>query len=149
MNEYIYTDTSDLLLHTEMVQLRASSNPEAVKFTLLVDGVASESKESLSLQLVPPPSTLQSMPAGEAVFFKSRLSLTIIDADGEWTGAWTEPVLPEISNMELINMELIGSIVGVVGSFILTTIVVLVIVLICVCYRRSLHIHRSTKNLEL
>ena len=83
----ISTDTFDLSLHTEMVQLRASSNPEAVKFTLLVDGVASEGEESLSLELVPPPSTLQSMPAGEAVFFRSSLSLTIIDADGELTSA--------------------------------------------------------------
>ena len=92
MNEYIYTGTSDLSLHTEMVLLRTSLNHEVVNFTFLVDGVASEGEESLSLELVPPPSTLQSMPAGEAVFFRSRLSLTIIDADGELTGAWAEPV---------------------------------------------------------
>ena len=93
----ISTDTSDVLLHTEMVQLStSSSNPELVKFSFLVDGVTSEGKESLSLQLVPPPSTLQSMPIGEAVFFRNRLSQTIIDADGELNCGWVEPNMLKI-----------------------------------------------------
>ena len=70
-----------------MVQLRATSNPEVVTYTFIVDGVAREDNESLTLELVPPPSTLQSMPAGEAVFFMNRLSLTINDADSELTGS--------------------------------------------------------------
>lgn len=91
----ISTDPSDFLLHTEMVQLRASSNSEEVKFTFLIDGVASEDEELLFLQLVPPPSTLQSIPTGEAVFFRNRLSLTIVNADGDYklTSAWIELML--------------------------------------------------------
>ena len=56
-------------------------------FMFTVDGVEGEGDESLSLQLVPPPSTLLSMPSGEAVFFRNQLSLTIMDSDGELTGS--------------------------------------------------------------
>ena len=52
-----------------------------VVFTFLADELSEEVNESLTLQLVPTPATLQTMPIGEGVFFKQEISLTIMDAD--------------------------------------------------------------------
>ncbi len=62
------------------VQLH-SDQAELVVFTFLADQVAEEVNESLTLQLIPTPATLQMMPAGEGVFFKQEIKLTIMDAD--------------------------------------------------------------------
>ena len=52
-----------------------------VVLTLLADEVAQEVNESLTLELVPTPATLQIMPIGEGVFFKQEIPLIIIDND--------------------------------------------------------------------
>ena len=46
-----------------------------------MDGIAQESNETFILELVPTFSTLQSLPSGEAVFFKKFINLTIIDSE--------------------------------------------------------------------
>ena len=64
------------------IQVTPMSDPQAVRFTFLPDGVTeSGGNESLNLELLPTPSTLQVMPVGEGVFFKSRIGLTILDGD--------------------------------------------------------------------
>ena len=61
--------------------MRPQDDLQAVQLTFLTDEVAQEANESLTLQLVPTPSTLQTMPIGEAVFFKNEISLTIMDVN--------------------------------------------------------------------
>ena len=63
------------------MRLSASSSPEIVEFIFYIDGIAREGNETLTLHLIPPPSTIQTMPTGEAVFFENNLELTIMDAD--------------------------------------------------------------------
>ena len=52
-----------------------------VVLTLLADKVAEEMNESLTLELVPTPATLQIIPIGEGIFFKQEIPLIIIDND--------------------------------------------------------------------
>jgi hypothetical protein len=52
-----------------------------VVFTFVADKVTEEVNESLTLQLVPTPATLQTIPMGEGVFFEREIILTITDAD--------------------------------------------------------------------
>ena len=52
-----------------------------VVLTFLADEVAEEVNESLTLELVPTPATLQIMPIGEGVFFKNEFPLIIVDND--------------------------------------------------------------------
>ena len=52
-----------------------------VVLTFLADEVAEEVNESLTLELVPTPATLQIMPIGEGVFFKQEIPLIIMDND--------------------------------------------------------------------
>ena len=58
--------------------MRPQDDLQPVPFTFLTDEVTQEANESLTLQLVPTPSTLQTMPIGEAVFFKNEINLIII-----------------------------------------------------------------------
>ena len=58
-------------------------NSIVVEVFFLADGVAQEGNEDLTLHLLPTPSTLQTIPIGEAVFFKNAISLTIVDADSK------------------------------------------------------------------
>lgn len=55
----------------------------AVEVTFLTDGITQEGNESLTLRLIPIPSTLQTLPTGEAVFFGNVINLTIMDADSK------------------------------------------------------------------
>ena len=76
---------SDFSLETTKIQLRPRDDQEFVVFTILPDGIAEEVNESLTLQLVPRPATLQTMPIGEGVFFKQEMPLTIMaDADRKY-----------------------------------------------------------------
>ena len=59
-------------------------NSIVVEVFFLADGVAQEGNEGLTLHLLPTPSTLQTIPIGEAVFFKNAISLTIVDADSKY-----------------------------------------------------------------
>ena len=54
---------------------------EIVLITFLADKIAEEMYESLTLQLVPTPATVQTMPMGEGVFFKQEIPLIITDID--------------------------------------------------------------------
>ena len=71
---------SDISLETTRIKVRPMGDPKFVVFTLVADEVT-EVNESLTLQLVPTPATLQTMPVGEGVFFKHEIPLTIMDAD--------------------------------------------------------------------
>ena len=51
-----------------------------VVFIFLADELSEEVNESLTLQFIPTPATLQAMPIGEGVFFKQEISLIIVDA---------------------------------------------------------------------
>ena len=62
---------ADFSLETTRIQVGLPGDLQAVQFNFLSDEVAQETNESLTLQLVPIPSTLQTMPIGEAVFFKN------------------------------------------------------------------------------
>lgn len=57
-------------------------NPNHIEIAFLTDGIPQEANESLTLQLLPTPSTLQTIPIGE-VFFKNIIDLTIMDTDSE------------------------------------------------------------------
>ena len=73
-------------METPKIQLQPRDDQEFVVFTFLPDGIAEEVNESLTLQLVPTPATLQTMPIGEGVFFKQEMPLTILaDADRKYT----------------------------------------------------------------
>ena len=57
-------------------------DPEFIVFIFNLDDTITEDvNESLILQLVPTPATLQIMPTGEGVFFKEEIPLTIMDTD--------------------------------------------------------------------
>ena len=72
---------SDISLETTRIQVQPIGDPKFVVFTFVADEVTEEGNESLTLQLVPTPATLQTMPIGEGVFFKQEIPLTIMDAD--------------------------------------------------------------------
>ena len=78
---YIIIDISDISLETTRIQVWPMDDQMFVVFTFLADELSEEVNESLTLQLVPTPATLRTMPIGEGVFFKQELSLTIMDAD--------------------------------------------------------------------
>ena len=66
-----------------MIKMRTIADPENVSITFHLDGVAQEADESLTLKLVPTPSTLRTIPTGEAVFFRSIIEVTILNVDGK------------------------------------------------------------------
>ena len=69
-------------LKTTTIQAQPSSEQTFVTFTSLTDEdteLDDQVNESLTLQLIPTPATLQTMPIGEGVFFKQELPLTIMD----------------------------------------------------------------------
>jgi hypothetical protein len=53
-----------------------------VNVSFLVDDIAQEYNETVTLVLVPLPTT--NLPKGEGVFFLNTTDMTIIDADGEY-----------------------------------------------------------------
>ena len=59
-----------------------------ITFTFLTDEdteFEERVNESLTLQLIPTPATLQTMPIGEGVFFKQEMPLTILDVNCKYT----------------------------------------------------------------
>ena len=83
-------DASDFSLETSRVEVRPTANePAVVAIKFLTDHVAREANESLTLQLLPTPSTMQTIPAGEAVFFKNAINLTIMDANRKFENYYT------------------------------------------------------------
>ena len=74
---------SDISLETTRVRVRPREEKrQMVFFSFITDGVVEEANETLTLQLVPTPATLQTIPIGEGVFFKHESQLTIMDSDG-------------------------------------------------------------------
>ena len=73
---------SDVSLETIRVRVRPREDEQPVVFfSFVADGVVEEANETLTLQLVPAPATLQTMPIGESVFFNHESYLTIMDSD--------------------------------------------------------------------
>ena len=68
-------------METTRIVVRPQDDLQVVQFTFLTDEVSQESNESLTLQLVPTPSTLQTMPIGEAVFFKNEINLIVMNVN--------------------------------------------------------------------
>lgn len=68
-------------METRTIQVTHMGDPGSVAITFLIDGVVQEASETLSLELVPTPSTLRTLPSGEAVFFVSTINLTILDIE--------------------------------------------------------------------
>ena len=73
--------SSDILMENGILTLEAMGDPRNFVVTFLMDAVAQETNETFSLELVPTFSTLQTLPNGEAVFFRNFINLTIIDSD--------------------------------------------------------------------
>ena len=63
--------------------MKPNGRRRVVNIMFLTDGNTREGNESLTLYLIPTPSTLRNIPAGEAVFFKNAVNLTIMDADSK------------------------------------------------------------------
>jgi hypothetical protein len=80
---YYSTANSDFSLETNRIEVRPRGDSSVVEVTFLTDGGTQEGNESLTLHLNPTPSTLLIIPAGEAVFFRNAINLTIVDANGE------------------------------------------------------------------
>ena len=75
-------NASDFSLETSRTEVIPMTNdPAVVAIKFLTNYVTQEANESLTLQLLPTPSTMQTIPAGETVFFKNAINLTIMDAD--------------------------------------------------------------------
>ena len=74
-------DSPDLMVLTSEVRfIHGNSQPSAVNVSFLIDGVAQERNETVTLVLVPLPTT--TLPTGEAVFFLNTTDMIIIDTDG-------------------------------------------------------------------
>ena len=71
----------DYVLITRALFFRPTP-PGNVMFIFRLDGIAQESNETLSLELVPTPTT--TLPTGDhAVFFRRSIYVTIIDSDSK------------------------------------------------------------------
>ena len=65
---------------------RRPTPPDDVLFIFRMDAIAQEENETLTLKLEPLSSV--TLPTGSGVFFKSTISLTIIDGDGKRIIGW-------------------------------------------------------------
>ena len=83
MTLYVITgDSSDLMVLTSEVRFNFDDDqPSTVNVSFLMDGVAQEYNETVTLVLVPLTST--NLPTGEAVFFLNTTDMIIIDTDGK------------------------------------------------------------------
>ena len=72
---------------------RTPTPPDNVAFTFLVDAIAQEPNETLSVELVPTATT--TLPTGDAVFFRNTLNMSIVDSDSK--------ILLEITSYSLIS----------------------------------------------
>ena len=74
-------DLPDLMVLTSEVRfIVGDPQPNTVNISFLIDGVAQEDNETVTLVLVPLPTT--NLPTGEAVFFLNTTDMIIIDTDG-------------------------------------------------------------------
>ena len=74
-------DSPDLMVLTSEVRfIVGDPQPNTVNISFRIDGVAQEDNETVTLVLVPLPTT--NLPTGEAVFFLNTTDMIIIDTDG-------------------------------------------------------------------
>ena len=81
----IIGDSPDLKVVPSEVRL-LFDNPQpsvVVNVSFLTDGIAQEYNETVTLVLVPLPTTNDIIPMGEGVFFLNTTDMIIIDTDGE------------------------------------------------------------------
>ena len=77
----IIGDSTDFMVLTSEVRFDSSQTQE-VQVRFLMDGIAQEFNESITLELEPLPT--MNVPIGEAVFFLNTIDMTIIDGDSEF-----------------------------------------------------------------
>ena len=87
--EYMYRDSisgaADFFVETDIIYHSPTTPNTSVLITFIVDGLAGEGEEMLTLELVPPaPSALLSFPFGEGVFFNNFMTITITDSDSTY-----------------------------------------------------------------
>ena len=76
-------DSSDILVVTSEVRFSFENpQPSMVNISFLIDDIAQEHNETVTLVLVPLPTT--NLPQGEGVFFINTTDMIIIDTDGEY-----------------------------------------------------------------
>ena len=74
-------DSPDLMVLTSEIRfIRGNPQPSAVNVSFIIDGVAQERNETVTLVLVPLSTT--NLPTGEAIFFLNTTDMIIIDTDG-------------------------------------------------------------------
>ena len=56
--------------------------PEDIIVSFHIDAIAQEENETLTLELVTTPGT-NAPPSGDGVFFRNRITMTIVDNDGK------------------------------------------------------------------
>ena len=84
MHIIVIGESSDFMVLTSEVRFDSSQLQEVqVSFLRLMDGIAQEFNDTITLELVPLSMT-NLVPSGEAVFFLNTIDMTIIDTDGEF-----------------------------------------------------------------
>ena len=73
-------ESPDLMVLTSEVRFDSSQSQE-VQVSFLMDGIAQEYNDPITLELEPLPT--MNVPSGEAVFFLNTIDMVIIDTDGE------------------------------------------------------------------
>ena len=73
-----------MVLTSEVRFIHGNPQPSTVNVSFLIDGVAQERNETVTLVLVP--LSLTNLPTGEAVFFLNTTDMIIIDTDGMYIG---------------------------------------------------------------
>ena len=71
-----------MIVTNEVRLLYDNPQPSMVNVTFTTDDIAQEYNETVTLVLVPLPTT--NLPKGEAVFFLNTTDMIIIDTDGEY-----------------------------------------------------------------
>ena len=71
-----------MIVTNEVQLLYDNAQPSTVNVSFITDDIAQEYNETVTLVLVPLPTTI--LPTGEAVFFLNTTDMIIIDTDGEY-----------------------------------------------------------------
>ena len=71
-----------MIVTNEVRLLYDNPQPSTVNVTFTTDDISQEYNETVTLVLVPLPTT--NLPKGEAVFFLNTTDMIIIDSDGEY-----------------------------------------------------------------
>ena len=74
----MFSGSLDFLVENDTLIIEGSG-PQNLFVTFFEDGVTQESNETFTINLEPMFSELESLPSGEAVFFKRSVKMTIVD----------------------------------------------------------------------